>query len=382
MEALELLELISNGETSTVQFKENIHNYESLTQEMIAFSNSKGGKILIGINDKTWNITGLLPDDLRRLTTMLATAANTHVKSSIFIETETVSVGDKKVMIVTIPEGINKPYKDKDGRIFLKNGADKRRVTSNEELARLLQSSGNIYAEEKLIQNSTYRDINPDVFEKFYTEKYKQTFDRQSIGSYIENLGLGKDGKINTAGALFFTQNFDRNIPGFFIAAVWFKGNERSGNEYWSSKNLKGRLDQQYEAGYTFIINALSKIQIDKSFNKNGETEIPEVVIQELLVNALVHRDYFINDTIKIFIYQNRIEIISPGILPNNLTEEKIKRGIRKKRNPIIDSFAYDLLEYRGVGSGILRALQAYPDIEFFNDTEGEEFVVTIKRPH
>jgi len=381
MQAEALIALINRGETSTVQFKENIRNVKSVAQEMVAFSNSKGGTILIGVNDKTWEITGLKPDDIRRLTDMVVNVANEHIKSPIFIETQTIPIEDKMVMIVTIPEGVNKPYKDKEGLIFLKNGANKRKVTSNEELARLLQSSGNLYAEQKLIRNSTYEDVNIDVFENFYTQKYKQEFDREKLGNYIENLDLGRDGKINIACALFFTKRFERNIPGVFIAAVWFKGNERSGNEYWNSKNLTGRLDQQYEAAYAFIINALLKKQVHKSFNSNGEYEIPEIVIQELLVNALVHRDYFINDTIKIFIYQNRIEIISPGVLPNNLTTEKIKRGIRKKRNPIIDSFAYDLLEYRGVGSGIIRALQAYPDIEFFNDIEGEEFVVTIKRP-
>ncbi len=254
-------------------------------------------------------------------------------------------------------------------------------VQFKEELMRLLQHSGNLYAEEMIVENSDYQDIDLYRFEDFYQEKYKMLFEKEKLGEYIENLDLGKAGKLNRAGALLFTKKPEKNIRSFFISAIWFRGFEKWENDYVSSDNLKGNLSQQYEKGYNFIMNAMLKRQAGQGFNSLGKSEIPEIVIQELLVNALVHRDYFIQDTIKIFIFQDRVEIISPGVLPNNLNEEKIKRGIRKKRNPLIDSFAADLLPYRGIGSGILRALQAYPTIEFLNDRQAEEFKVTIWRP-
>jgi len=381
MEAAELLKLISLGETSFVQFKRDVTNEVGIAQEMVAFSNSKGGKILIGIDDKTGNIVDLSFEDIQRINRNLVNAAQNHVKSPIWIESETIEVEGKRVIIASIQEGTNKPYMDKEGLIFMKNGSDKRKVTSKEELSRLLQSSSNLYAEEMLINNSTYEDINIDDFRKFYEEKYKEQFYKEQLGRYIENLDLGKDGKLNQAGALLFTKYPEKNITSFFITAVWFKGLHKWESEYWSSDNLKGTLRQQYEKGYAFVINSLTKLQAEQSINSLGKSEIPEIVIQELLTNALVHRDYFINDTVKLFIFRDRIEIISPGVLPNNLTEEKIKKGIRKKRNPLIDSFAADVLQYRGIGSGILRALQAYPDIEFINDKEAEEFKVIIKRP-
>ncbi len=105
------------------------------------------------------------------------------------------------------------------------------------------------------------------------------------------------------------------------------------------------------------------------------------MVLVELLTNALIHRDYFIRDTIKLFVFQNRVEIISPGKLPNNLTLEQAKRGIRKKRNDILDSLAPELLQYKGAESGILRALKAHPHIEFVNDTEAEQFTAIIYWP-
>ncbi|MCP4220228.1 MAG: ATP-dependent DNA helicase RecG, partial [bacterium] len=80
-------------------------------------------------------------------------------------------------------------------------------------------------------------------------------------------------------------------------------------------------------------------------------------------------------------IFDDRVELISPGRLPNNLTVEKIKRGVSVKRNHTLASFAFDIIPYRGVGSGILRALNHYPHIEFINDIELDQFKAIIKRP-
>ncbi|MBA4057328.1 MAG: ATP-dependent DNA helicase, partial [Marivirga sp.] len=98
------------------------------------------------------------------------------------------------------------------------------------------------------------------------------------------------------------------------------------------------------------------------------------------IVNSLIHRDYFIKSSIKVFIFDNRIEIISPGKLPNSLTIDKIKSGTSISRNPILFSNARYLLPYIGVGSGIPRALNSYPNIDLINDTEREIFTAIIHR--
>ncbi len=174
MSADELLRLVRGGETSRIQFKENVTNAVSIAQEMVAFYNSKGGKILIGINDKTGEATGLSFQNIQRINNLLTTAANEHVKSPIIIETETVAVEDKQVIVVDVPEGIDKPYKENSGLIFVKNSADKRKVTSNEELSRLLQGGGNLYAEEQILHHCTYGDLNWDKFKRFYESTYKE----------------------------------------------------------------------------------------------------------------------------------------------------------------------------------------------------------------
>jgi ATP-dependent DNA helicase RecG len=109
--------------------------------------------------------------------------------------------------------------------------------------------------------------------------------------------------------------------------------------------------------------------------------EISGAVFEELLVNALIHRDYLISAPIRLFIFDNRIEIISPGHLPNNLTVDKIRAGNSNIRNPILVSYAAKgLLPYHGLGSGIKRALSEWPHIDFTDDREGCLFTATVHR--
>jgi ATP-dependent DNA helicase RecG len=103
--------------------------------------------------------------------------------------------------------------------------------------------------------------------------------------------------------------------------------------------------------------------------------------LEELVVNMLLHRDYFISAPWRLFLFDNRIEIISPGALPNNLTIEHAKHGVSNIRNPLIASFATKELPYRGLGTGIPRALAEVPGIEFESNSELNTFTARIPRP-
>jgi len=95
---------------------------------------------------------------------------------------------------------------------------------------------------------------------------------------------------------------------------------------------------------------------------------------------ALIHRDYFISAPIRVFVFRDRVEIISPGHLPNNLTVDNIKAGNSNARNPTLASHASHILPYRGIGSGIITALEKYPAIDFVDDRDGNLFKVILKR--
>ena len=121
-------------------------------------------------------------------------------------------------------------------------------------------------------------------------------------------------------------------------------------------------------------------VQGDQSFNSIGIPEIPQEAIKELVANALIHRDYFVTAPVRVFIFRDRVEVISPGHLPNNLTVEKILLGVSNARNYLLASHANHIIPYRGYGAGILRATAAYPDIDFVDDRECNQFKVILKR--
>ena len=139
MTGAELKKIIQQGETSKVQFKELLDNQNSIAAEMIAFANTKGGLLLFGVKDKTGEITGLDYVQLQSTGNRLAVIASDFVFPEVYITTETVEVDGRNVLCVEVQEGTNKPYKDKNGTIWTKQGGDKRRVLDNHEQLRLFQ---------------------------------------------------------------------------------------------------------------------------------------------------------------------------------------------------------------------------------------------------
>tara|TARA_R110002124_G_scaffold109723_6_gene263166 strand:+ start:2048 stop:3202 length:1155 start_codon:yes stop_codon:yes gene_type:complete len=384
MDALELLDLIQKGESSVVQFKVRINDAYKIGTEMVAFSNTKGGLIIIGVDDKTGDINGLSFEEIAETNQLLANAASDNVKPQIFIETETVEVENKNVIVASIAEGLSKPHTDNKGIIWLKNGSDKRKVVAREEMARLLQSSGNLFADETIVNGTTTNDIDDVLFTKVIEKKHEKSIEEigLSIPQLLSNNGMLKNGNLTLGGLLLFGKNPQQYRATFTVHCIAIKGNDISSNLYRNKKEpFTGNIKEVYEKTHSFIIQNLKELQKDEKFNSLGELEIPIETIEELLVNALVHRDYFINSSIKVFIFDNRIEIISPGKLPNTLTIENIKAGISVIRNPILYSNARYLLPFKGAGSGIMRALKNSPDLELINDTERELFISVIKRP-
>lgn len=382
MEIEEIKQIIQSGEDSCHQFKENIHNAKSLAAEMVAFSNSHGGEIFIGIND-SGEVIGLSNEDIRRVNQLISNAASENVKSAINPHTQNISINGKIIIILAIHEGVAKPYMDSEGLIWVKNGADKRKVTSREELRRLFQESDLIYADETPVKDTTVDDIDRVYFAEFYQRVYKEDIS-QSIHSFkkiFENLNLAINENLNLAGLLLFGKNPQFKKPVLIVKAVSFVGNSVTTTQYRDSEDIDGNLMTVYKKTISFLTRNLHKIQNGQSVNSAGELELPIIALEELVVNMLIHRDYFISSTCKVFIFDNRIELISPGHLPNKLTIEHIKKGNSIIRNPVIASFAAKELPYRGLGTGIMRALDHYPHIDFVNDVDNNLFRCIIHRP-
>lgn len=384
MEALEILDLIQQGESSKTQFKERLPHIDSIAQELVAFSNTSGGKIIIGVNDKTGALNGLSFEEIQATNQQLVNAASQSVFPPVFIKTETVSVNNNNLIVVDIDDGISKPYKDRLGTIYMKNGADKRRVTSNDEIARLLQSSKVMFADEIPVQGSSIADVNLELFREFIQRKSNRTFEDLGVDLQraLENLQLMKDGLLTLAGLLLFSNNRHIPRPQFTIQCVTVNANDLTGNSFSDSEPpIDGPLINVFTKAIAFVDRNMRKTQTGTSFNSPSTWEIPYEVFEELIVNALIHRDYFIQSTIKIFVLNNRVEIHSPGRLPNSLSVDNIRNGISIARNPVLQSIAQFILPYKGLGTGVSRAVSLYPQVEFVNDIDNQQFKVIIPRP-
>ena len=381
METTELIEILARDEDSRHQFKANVTNEVSLASEMLAFSNTQGGMIVIGANDDG-TISGLTRDDMGRLSNLVSNTASQQVRPPINPVTENLSMDGGLVMVVHIQEGISKPYMDKNGVIWVKSGADKRKATSREEIQRMYQSAALIHGDE-IPSGIPVSDINEPLFSSFYEAEFEEPLTEQDIplSQLLNNLNLAKGDILNIAGALLFANNVQYRLPAFIVKCVTYPGVAVDEGEYLDSQDVTGTLRQVFDDGQGFVLRHIRRVQGEQGVNSLGELEVPKIVFEELIANALIHRDYFVTAPVRVFIFSDRIEIISPGHLPNNLTIENIKNGNSNIRNPILASFATKLLPYRGLGNGIRRAIKAYPEINFDDDRDGNMFKVTINLP-
>jgi len=375
METTELLDIIARGEDSKHRFMENIHTEDSLAEEMVAFSNSGGGKLIVGVSEKDWSVRGLSQADVTRINYIIGNAGNPPIHP----RTEIIMHPEGLVMIITVAEGISKPYMDRNGSIWVKCGSDKRKVTSREMIQEMFRSS---HGDEIPANGLLVSDIDVPYFEQFYSKTYGESLEEQGkpLSVLLENMNLAKSGNLNISGALLFGNGLYPRLPRCIIRAVAYPGNEIDEEASLASRDITGKMTEMLEQAISFILIHTQHEQGGQGINSSGKPGIPRVVLEEIVRNALLHRDYFILEPIKIFVFRNRVEIRSPGHLPNTLTVENIKAGNSNKRNPILASFASKLLPYRGQGNGIMRALEAYPDIEFSNDKDGNKFVATIWR--
>ena len=349
---------IQNGEDSYTQFKVNMTNSDKLAEELVAFSNARGGLLIIGVDDNGV-IIGIENKDIRRLNQLIGNVINDNVTPPIYPLVTIQNIEEKKILLIEIEEGISKPYSTNKG-IYLT-------------------------ADEEILAKTDRMDINIELFYQFVANEDSDIYEGLKSGdlnleTIFNNYNIMDGSHLTLAGNLIFGMMPQKFSPSFYIDCIYIKGDDISSSHYLSEKRLKGTFKTLYQDSLRFIISQLKHYQVEDDFNSNGKLEIDEIVLSELIINAMIHRDYHINAPIKIVMFDDRVDIINPGKLTNSLTVEKIKRGISIHRNPILNSIARYVLNYSGRGSGIKRVLRTNPNVEFINDIEKEEFRCTIPR--
>jgi len=199
----ELLIELKKGEYSKQQFKTDVTNAESLAAEMVAFSNSLGGNLIIGVND-AGGIEGLTLDRVAKVNQLISNTASQKVIPAINPITNNIQTPSGIVVVISIPKGINKPYQDNSGTFWVKNGADKRKATSREEIQRLFQNAHLLHADEISIPSTSIKDLDIKYFQRFFEREFNEPLDlnESSLENVLENMNLFSNGSLNLAGAL------------------------------------------------------------------------------------------------------------------------------------------------------------------------------------
>ncbi len=375
----DLREKIALGETSYVQFKQRIDSLDGLEVEIVAFANSFGGSILVGVNnDKTLN--GLSDAEIEQYIQNVSNVSSQRINPPINTSCNTLIIDDNKIFIIGVPSGPSKPYITKNGVVWAKVAADKRKI-SRDELKRLFHSSKDFHPDEEPV-NAGIEALDLTYFSKYYFMLKNQAMvdSGYTMEELLKRMGVTEGGHLNLAGLLFFGKEPELIRPVFQVKAVAFYGNAIEDTAYRDSIDTVGNIESQYSMCLDFLKRNLRYIQKDKSFNSTGDLEVSQVALEEALMNAFFHRDYTKASPIRLLVFDDRVELISPGSLPNHLTIENIQYGDTVIRNHRIVSFGTKILPFRGLGSGIRRILKEHPNTELINDIDGQQFKVIMRR--
>lgn len=408
MKEIDILQQIKLGEISKVQFKERLLDNYDIGCELVAFSNARGGTLVVGVKDKTGSVNPLSYQEVQETTNTLGNIASENVVPAILVDVETISVDGGSLVVAHIKEGVNKPYHDNRGIVWVKNGADKRKVFDNAELAEMMTDCGSFSPDEAGVRDATIKDLDENTIKTFLSNKFEKVLVRKGLmGDALHEASLDTvcsaiasghngekllrnlrfirpDGKITVAAMLLFGKYTQRWLPVMTAKCICFVGNNLGGTQFRDKVNdadIEGNLLHQFETIMDFFTRNLRHIQVGKEFNSQGVLEIPYTSLVEFTVNALVHRSLNATAPIRIFIFDDRVEIHSPGILPNGLSVDDIVVGTSMPRNMFLFTNAIHLLPYTGAGSGMLRALSENVNVSFTNNDRTNEFVITINRP-
>ena len=403
----DILKQINAGEVSGVQFKERILDKYDIACELVAFSNSHGGKLVVGIKDKTGETNALSYSEVQETTNLLSDIASENVVPSILIKIDTVEVEDGNLVVATVKEGLNKPYHDNKGIVWVKNGADKRKVFDNAELAEMMTDCGSFAPDEAGVRDATVNDLDATTIKQFLGNRFERVLEKKGLTGdafneasldmicsaiakghdcekILRNLRfIRPDGSLTVAAMLLFGKYTQRWLPMMTAKCICFAGNSVGSKVFRDKVNdadMEGNLLHQYDTIMDFFTRNLHNVQVGEEFNSMGKLEIPYTSLVEFTVNSLVHRSLNMKAPVRIFIFDNRVEIHSPGALPNGLTIDDIKAGTSMPRNMFLFNNAIYLLPYTGVGSGITRALDEDVNVTFMNNDKAQEFVITVWR--
>ena len=342
-ETKELEILLKEGEGLTVEFKEKYTS--KIDRDIVALSNSKGGFILLGVNDEGKAVGEKLTNQMKAEILSLARNCEPHISISKISQLD-------NVVVIDVPEGNEKPYSCSSG-YFRRLDAVTQKMTQT-EIRSVFKEKNSVSFESLSTGNFKLEDISLKKMSLFLSEsKTSLRVTNNNLESVLTSLEIMDNKKINNAGVLMFARNVGRFIPYAELVCGAFKGTNKT--YIYDRKDIRDDLFAQLNEAMSFIkkhINIRSEI---REINRYDIYEIPLDALREAVVNAIVHRDYNMRGTnISVNIFDDRVEIVNPGGIPEGLSKANFgKESFR--RNLIIADLFHRMDKMEKIGSGILR---------------------------
>ena len=403
----ELLEIIANGENSGVEFKLDDIRPEQLAKEVVALANLKGGHILLGVaDDKT--IVGISRSNLCEWVADTVFARYVHPLILPYYE-EVVMDDGKRVAIITLGQECAKSYvvRANDREIpYVRIGSVSRPAT-REQLLMLGSASGVVHAEIMPVHRTSFESLDLARLENYLRDILKDPEVPEAREAWITRLkalgfltdGVTGEAVCTIAGLVLFGIKPRQYLKQSGIRLMFFDsldkiyqaqmdkvldaplvGRFQTGT---TGKNLidAGLIEKTLEMMEPFI--TLEPNEIDQNFRREKKWLYPFEAIRELLVNALVHRDWTRFTDVEIVGYLDRLEMTSPGALTNSMTIEKMLAGQRSARNSILVEVLrdYGYVDARGMGvrTKVIPALRA-KDVHYAFEANEDYVKISVSK--
>lgn len=390
---------LANGEDARAEFKELVlgergvrsPNTEDMAGEMVAFANAEGGVLFLGVEDR--GVVRGLPDerlaDVERWVVNVATNSCDPPIRPI-LRKERLPRPDRSeaiVMLVEIRRGLY-VHGTNSGRHYVRVGSSKQ-ILTGAPLARLFQERGRaLIFDEQPVPSATEDDLDYESLERFF-ENGPSSIPRADLLRNTRVLARAGDApdRPTVAGLLAFGKAPRTHLPSAYVEAAVYRGSALTSDDLVHSEQIEGRVYAQIDDATAFV----ERFMLKPSRKRAGREDYPQYdvgAVHEAIVNAVAHRDYSIaGSKIRLFLFSDRLELYSPGGLPNTLTIETMPFRVFT-RNQLLVSFLSRMksrrtgrafLESRGEGvRRILDASEAHsgrrPAYELF----GEELRLTI----
>ncbi len=356
------MEEILAGESKNVEFKEDLPERSiKYMKSVVAFANGIGGKIIFGIADKTREVVGFDKEDVFKKIDAIANAVSDSCEPAIIPDITAQTIDGKTVIVVEVSGGRQRPYYIKalgrEGGVYVRV-AGTTRLADEYMIKELLFEGSNRHFDQVLCTGLTITDEEIDSLCKAMKEQAVRNAHTEEQKVSIKDVGrqqlrswgilIERDGKDYPSNAFAILTG----CGGLHVATQCgvFKGTTKE--VFVDRREYDGPLWEQIEEAYQFVLRNIHLGATFEGVYRQDVYEIPPDAIRELIINAIVHRSYLDHGTIQIAVYDDRLEITSPGKLPMGQTIERMKEGYSKIRNEALAyAFSYmNLIEHWGSG--------------------------------